>query len=141
MIAFAFEKATALSFAKSLAEGLPLQHEGPWSSNDMLTLAGACFFGVFSQGPTIDKIAKQLGQEAPERNPEQAGASQHEFIADIHGAIGFISELVMRVYDGDYDEDYEPTVHAIVNGAEHTVAPMKGFKDHPGGVSFKPKDG
>lgn len=128
MIGINFDKATAEHFVTCLAEGGPIAHEGPWTADDMLTLAGACFFGVMSQGPMLEKIAKLMGKEIPQRHMEHAEASEEQFLADIHGAIGFIGELAMHVHDGEFDKHYEPRVRALLDGTSLSVHPIEGFR-------------
>ncbi len=136
MIAVTFDKATGVEFVRCLADGRTIHHDGPWTSDEMLTLAGACIFAVFSQGSTSAKVAAQLGVKMPERHPEHAEAIEKEFVADIHGAIEFLSDLAMRAYDGDYDEHFEPVVQVLLNASDQTIAPLRGFKQHAGGATF-----
>ena len=137
-IAFTFDKTTGVQFVKTLAEGGPIRHEGPWTADEMLTLAGACYFAVFSQGPTMDKVAVHLVKKVPERHPEHAEAREQEFNADIHGAIEFLSTLAMRAYGGDYYEHFEPVLQALLNLTDHSVASLRGFKARPDGAKFDP---
>ena len=128
MIGINFDKATAEHFVSCLADGGPIAHSGPWTADDMLTLAGACFFGVMSQGPFLQKVAQMMGKEVPEQHPEHAEASEEQFLADIHGAVEFLAELTMRVRDGEFDERYTSPVRALLDGASHSIQPIEGFR-------------
>lgn len=123
-----FNKAHAQYLLQCLAAGTPIQpeHEG-WTGNDMLALAGACFFGALSQGP-----ASFWCRDIPENlQPEYREAEEASFFNDLHAAVEFYGHLTMLVQDGGYDEGYEPHINALVTqeGDVHkSVQPISGIK-------------
>ena len=100
----------------------PMDSEGEWTQNDLLALAGACFFAVMSHGPAL------LPQEEKAKLPaEYQEAYDDTLYSDIHLAIEWFADATMLVKDGEYDREYEPHHKALLYG-EKKVAPIKGFR-------------
>ncbi len=108
MYPITFKKERAAHFLDSLLTGRPMLHdpEQPgWTIDEMLQLAGACFFVVAAHGP-IRRTPTQL-QDWQSKHPEHKEAEIETLMHDLHGAMEFIAELTQLVYDGGYDERYE----------------------------------
>jgi hypothetical protein len=123
-----FNKLRAQYLLKCLAAGNPIRPEQEgWTGNDMLALAGACFFGAMSGGP-----ASFWCREIPAHlAPEYREAEEATFFNDLHAAVEFYSHLTMLVQDGDYDNGYEADVKVLVtqHGAvQKKVQPVTGVK-------------
>jgi hypothetical protein len=123
-----FNKSRAQYLLKCLASGTPIQPEREgWRGNDMLALAGACFFGAMSQGPAAfwpHNIPKNLP-------PEYREAEEATFFNDLHAAVEFYGHLTMQVQDETYDNGYDPHVMALVTqeGDVHkSIQPISGIK-------------
>ena len=123
-----FNKARAQHLLQCLASGTPIQPEsGGWTGNDMVALAGACFFGALSQGP-----ASFWSHEIPEHlHAEYREAEEEVFFNDLHAAVEFYGHLTQLVQDGSYDSGFDPEVKALVTqeGDIHkTVQPISGIR-------------
>jgi len=122
-----FNKARAQYLLQCLAAGTPIQpaNEG-WTGNDMLALAGACFFGALSQGP-----ASFWCRDIPENlHPEYQEAEEGVFFNDLHAAVEFYGHLTRLVKDGDYDYGHDPEVKALVTqegDVQKSVQPISGI--------------
>ena len=123
-----FNKARAQYLLQCLAAGTPIQpaHEG-WTGNDMLALAGACFFGASSQGP-----ASFWCRDIPvDLHPEYQEAEEETFFNDLHAAVEFYGHLARLVEDGVYDDGHDQEVKVVVTqegDVERTVRPISGMK-------------
>lgn len=123
-----FNKARAQHLLQCLASGSSIapEQEG-WSGQDMLALAGACFFGAMSQGP-----ASFWSRDIPKNlHPEYREAEEASFFNDLHAAVEFNAKLMMLVQDGAYDDGYEPHVKALVTqagGVRKSMQPISGIK-------------
>lgn len=122
-----FNKARAQYLIQCLASGTPIEPETEgWTGNDMLALAGACFFGAMSQGPA------SWCRDIPENlHPEYQEAEEEAFFNDLHAAVEFYGHLTRLVQDGAYDSGYDPNVKAFVTqeGDIHkTVRPISGMR-------------
>ncbi len=123
-----FNKARAQYLLQCLASGTPIEPETEgWTGNDMLALAGACFFGAMSQGP-----ASFWGWDIPDNlHPEHQEAEEEVFINDLHAAVEFYGNLTRLVLDGEYDEGYDANVEVLVTqeGDIHkTLRPISGVR-------------
>lgn len=123
-----FNKARAQYLLQCLASGSPIQPEQEgWNGNDMLALAGACYFGALSQGP-----ASFWPHDIPANlHPEYREAEEATFFNDLHAAVEFYGQLTMLVQDEVYDNGYDSTVKALVTqeGDVHkSVQPISGIK-------------
>lgn len=124
-----FDKARATYLLKCLASGASIQPENQgWTGNDMLGLAGACFFAAMSQGP-----ASFWGEDIPDNlHSEYREATEETFFNDLHAAVEVYGHLTMLVQDGGFDEGYNSTVMALVTqeGDGHKVVrPISGMKE------------
>ena len=122
-----FNKARAEHFLDCLANGKDIKSpEGGWSRFEMLNLAGACLFGVKSQGPVTHD-----GVEWSDIHGERREAIEESFEADIHGAIEFAGLLTQRVRDGEYDQHCDRECKAItwIEGDERKIRPVEGFRE------------
>ncbi len=129
-IAIKFDKGRASYYLDCLSAGKPISPSGDgWTGNDMLALAGACFFAAQSQGPAsfwLTEIPESLHTEHRELVDET-------FSNDVHAAIKFYGFLTMCVQDGDYDERCEPEASALValeGEVRWALTPIKGFKGY-----------
>ena len=123
-----FDKARAQYLLKCLAAGNPIRPEQEgWNGNDMLALAGACFFGASSQGP-----ASFWPHDIPANlHPEYREAVEANFFHDLHAAVEFYGHLTMLVKDEAYDAGYDANVKALVTqegDVLKTVHPVSGIK-------------
>lgn len=113
-----FKKERAEYFVDCLDKGLaisPDPDQGGWTKNEMVQLAGACFFVLMSQGPISDVMAELSGFGRPEKkHPEHVEAEEELLLNDIHAAIEFAANLSMLAHDGGYDDAYEPFVQCGV---------------------------
>ncbi len=119
-----FSKPKAEYLLGCLADGSPI--EGIRTMDDMLVLAGACFFVAMSHGPI--RLRDVPWSELP---TERREAGEEQFFADLHAAVDFYSHLTMLVRDGIYDRSFALDVKALVSGSgEGTVVkPLEGFLD------------
>ena len=110
-----------------------------WTVNDMIGLAGACFFCLSSHGPLLKRaMAEMQGKTlSPEElHPEHKEAIDEMIFNDIHAAIEFIGNLTMLVCDEEYDEEFEEFVQCGVTQEGETskqVTAIRGFKEFPKG--------
>lgn len=124
-----FDKAESQRYLNSLISGKAIDApaNGQWSINDMLRLAGACFFAAQSHGPP-----KYWGTGLPaERHQEIHEADDERLDSYLSAAIAMYGHLTMLVKDNEYDDHFEPEVTAIVSqtGDVHRqVKPLKGYK-------------
>ena len=137
MFAINFDKSRAEHFLKCLDSGPPIGTVH--TIDEMLGLAGACFFALTSHGPILRReIAKMQGKEyAPPEHPEHLEADSEIVYKDVHTAIEFVAELTRDVRDGGYDERCEPTVKCFVQEVDgkKQMSPIAGFKEYPGGLA------
>jgi hypothetical protein len=134
MIAVHFNKDFASQVLDALNTGKPIPAPAAgWTGNDMLTLAGLLYAGVFSQGPHAYQAAGLAASAMNKLHSERREAVQEDFGRDIHDGIEFLSQLAFKVIDGKYDAQCEPELAAIVytNGdGKKSLIPAKGFKGH-----------
>lgn len=102
-----FRKERAEQFLDCIEKGKPI--ENVRTVDDMLALAGACFFVAMSHGP----IAKSEidWAKVPKEHRE---ARDVQLFAEIHAAIEFYGQLTMLVKDDEYDAAFEPQVRAAM---------------------------
>ncbi|MCH7540679.1 MAG: hypothetical protein IH999_09840 [Proteobacteria bacterium] len=129
-IAVKFEKPRAQYYLDCLANGQAIAPiEDGWTGNDMLALAGACFFGALSQGPASFWL-----KEVPEdKHPEYKEADDESFDNDLHAAIAFYAQLTMLVAHREFDDSYAPNVMVLVTqegDVKRTLQTVKGVKGH-----------
>lgn len=119
-VSIRFEKAKVEKFLDALANGTPI--ENVKSADDVLALAGACFFSALSRSASIEQGAEDEDEES---------RSEDAFIADLHAAIEYYAQLSMVLATGDYDQSFEPyhqaVVHVEADGTK-TVVPIEGMK-------------
>jgi len=122
-IAIEFDKAKAQRFLDALEKGKPIH--GAESVQEMLMLAGACFFTAMGQGPELQK-AVDWSKLNRKRNEDQ-----DTFIADLHAAIEYYAQLTMLLAAGEYDQSFESRHYAIVlvEHGKKTVVPVSGMHD------------
>jgi hypothetical protein len=137
MIAIHFDKEKAQQYLRSIKTGTAVEKPSPdmqgsapagWTGNDLLALAGACFTVAMSQGPHF--YAPKALESLPK---ERSEAIEETFMADLRAAVQYYGQLTMQVLDGDYDQEFEPTLTAAlrVEDGEINVSPGKGFKNYP----------
>ncbi len=121
-VAIRFDKAKAEHLLDALATGKPI--EGIRSIDDILALAGACFFTALSRSSTSFERSG-LTDEG-----EESETTETSFVADLHAAIEYYGQLTMLVAAGDYDQCFEPFHQAIVavEDGEKTVLPLEGLR-------------
>jgi hypothetical protein len=130
MIAIRFDKRRAEYLLDCLRTGKPIAPSDPsrgWTQFDMLALAGACHFAAMSRGPALHATGVAPLDQLP---PEHREAAEENWDADLHGAIGWYSQVTMLVADGEYDQHFEPQHEAFVEvrGEARRVKPGKGFR-------------
>jgi hypothetical protein len=123
-IAINFDKEKAERFLEGLTKGNTIT--GVQTVDDILALAGACFFMAMSQGPALQQAVdwSKIGSESLGEQNEDT------FIQDIHNAIEYYAQLTLLVADGEYDESFDPQHRAIVmlENGKKTVVPLEGMK-------------
>lgn len=133
MIAVHFNKDFAQAVNDALKNGKPIiPPSGKWTGNDMLTIAGILFAGVFSQGPHAYQL-KGLPDEIIKKMPnERQEAVKETFNVDIHDGIDFVSTLMFDLLEGKFDADFKTDVKAIVYRDDNikNIVPASGFKKH-----------
>ncbi len=125
-----FRKSTAEKFLECLAEGKPLGVVH--TIDEMIGLAGACFFAIQSHGPLLRKVAAEAQGLPPpaDQAAEHKEADDEMIRTDTLAAIEFAGYLTMLVKDGEYDDRCEETVGCLVGGDEGhpQVMAVAGFK-------------
>jgi hypothetical protein len=107
-INFSSERAELMLDA--LANGKPiLPGNAGWSVNDMLALAGACHFAAMSHGPVM-----MDGRKFGDMTGERREAASETFEADLSAAVQFYSQMTMNVKDGQYNDNFEPTLTGVI---------------------------
>lgn len=123
-IAINFDKAKAERFLEGLIKGKAIN--GVQTVDDILALAGACFFMAMSQGPALHQAVdwSKVG------SVDHADQNEDTFIFDIHNAIEYYAQLTLLVADGEYDENFDPQHRAIVmvENGKKTVVPIEGMR-------------
>lgn len=128
MYPITFRKDRAAYLLDRLLHGQPIEpDQSGWTVDDMMQLAGACFFAVAAQGPAAD--VQQV-------HPEYQEAEFETMMNDLHAVLEFVAQRTQMVYDGDYDEAHEPVVRcgirAVNTYVEASVARVEGFKHGEG---------
>ena len=123
-----FHKEYAQYLLDCLANGLPIHPPpgGGWRRFDQLMLAGAAFFAYCSHGPML---------EQPDLTPEQQAENDGLFGEEVMGTINFLAQVFESVKYDEYDEQWEPTMTALVAAGPNNVKvqPVKGWKVAGGG--------
>jgi hypothetical protein len=119
-----FDKVKAERMVDCLSKGKPIG--GILGVDDILGLAGACFFMAMSQAPALHQAVdwERLAPDARE-------STEDSFFADLHAAIEYYGQLTMLVAAGEYDDQFERLHQAIVmvENDRKTVIPVKGVRD------------
>ena len=130
-----FKKERADYYLKCLDEGTLIkpEREGGWTVDEMVALAGACFFGLLSHGPLLRKAACEMTGKTmtPSESAEHREADQELINSDLHGAIEFAGTLTALVLDGQYDEQFGELVRCGVSQEGQVsgrLVPVEGFK-------------
>ncbi len=126
-----FNKTRAEQILHCLNTGTPITPSGDgWTGNDMLAVAGACFYAAMSQGPAsfwLRDISANLHTEHRE-------AEELQFMNDLRAAVEFYAELTRLVRDEAYDDKCEVNVVAMATQegeVSRSFTPVKGFKQTP----------
>jgi len=129
-----FNKKRAEYYLRCLDEGKPIEPEQTaWTVNEMVGLAGACFFGLLSHGPLLRKAAADMqGKKLePSEATEHQEADDELVFNDLHAVIEFVGHLTMLVHDQEYDNNYEELVRCGVTQegqVKKKVVPIEGYK-------------
>ena len=119
---------------RCLAEGKTIKPEqANWTVNEMVGLAGACFFCLLSHGPLLRKVAADMqGKKLePSETTEHQEADDELVFNDLHSAIEFVSHLTMLVRDQEYDNNFEELVQCCVTQEGQVtkrIVPIGGYK-------------
>jgi hypothetical protein len=124
-----FDKAKAQRLLNQLRQGDPLQPPTArgWTGQDLLSLAGACFFAAFDHADALRR-----GTRSQPPLPRQPCANLDEaFAADLRAAIETLGRLAMMVADGDYDEGFAPHCSLVVGvkRGQRVLIPREGVKE------------
>lgn len=133
MIGVRFSKQFAEKVLDAIQSGKSIPPPDPgWTGDHMLTLAGILYAAIFSQGPLAHRMAGIDSSVFKKMHPERREAIEESFNRDIHAGIEFVSQLALQVADGNYDQNCEAEVKAIVHEeeGEMNAVPVKGFKGH-----------
>ena len=117
-----FNKKRAEYYLRCLVEGKTIEPEqADWTVNEMVGLAGACFFGLLSKGPLLRKAAADM--QGKKLEPSEATEHQEAYdelvFNDLHSAIEFVGHLTMLVHDQEYDNNFEEFVQCCVTQECH----------------------
>lgn len=126
-----FNKARAEEILHCLNTGDPIAPSGEgWTGNDMLALAGACFYAAMSQGPASFWL-----RDIPENlHSEHTEAEVSQFMNDLRAAVEFYAELTRLVHDNEFDHKCDPDVLAKATQegeVSRSITPLRGFKERP----------
>lgn len=127
MIHLHLKRDEVVHFLRCLADGVSIDHQGGWTRDQMLSLAGACFFGALSQGPAKylhdQDVLKQL-------DPEHHEAVGDQLHTDLLLAIEFGMFMADLVRNDGYDEDHEPELEVILSerDGKKVMQPVRGFR-------------
>jgi len=146
MMLVRFKKERAEYFLRCLNNGQPMTRDCPepgWTIEEMMQLAGACFYAICCHGPEM-KFAGMEPQDGvdedellkrcePPADPEHREAWARSLLNDFHAAVEVVGKLTSLVHQGEYDKDYEASMMfragQIVDGQINTeVVPLEGFK-------------
>lgn len=123
-IAIRFDPAKADLLLQSISTGKTI--EAPRNIDEILALAGACFFHAMSRAPELHKGVdwERLGKKPKEQ-------SEEAFLADLQAAIEYYAHLMMLVAVGEYEENFTGPHEAIVlvQKDHKTVIPLAGTAD------------
>ena len=133
MLPITFDKETALRYLDCLINGKRIEPDGEqpgWSVDDILQLAGACFFVVAVHGH--ERRRSMSKDRTGPQHAEYREAETESVMHDLHAAVEFAAQLTQLAYDGEYDDQYEPHircgVQALNTRVETSVVPVEGFK-------------
>lgn len=130
-IAVKFNKQKAQYYLECLKNGRAIApSDGGWTGNEMLAVAGACFYGAWSQGAQ----SFWLRELPDEMHAEHREAAEEKFDHDLHAAVALYCHLTMLVKDESFDEQFAPEVMALVSqqgDTKKSVLPLKGVKGQP----------
>jgi hypothetical protein len=126
VVDFKKERAEEILSAIQTGRAIPEPEYG-WKRFDLLQVAGAIHFALFSQGPVrpdmdLPGFAERLAQQPFEHRE----ATEETLTRDIQDATEFYSQLTMMVQDEQYDDKCEPHVQAYGTGKRVTF--IKGAK-------------
>jgi len=123
-IAIRFNPTKADHLLQALSAGKTL--DAPRNIDEVLALAGACFFHAMSRAPELHKGVdwERLGKKPKEQ-------SEEAFLADVQAAIEYYAHLMMLVAVGEYEQNFTGPHEAIVlvQKDHKTVIPLAGTND------------
>jgi len=129
-----FVKERALRYMQCLDEGRMVEPEQEeWTINEMLGLAGACFFALLSHGPVLRRTAAEIQGmvlEKPEHR-EHEEADYEMVCNDIHAAVACVAHLTMLAWDEEYDDAFEEFVCCFTTQegeVSRSIKAISGFK-------------
>jgi hypothetical protein len=118
MYAVDFNKQRALEIIAAIKRGdaIPAPALG-WNRYEMLHVAGAMHFALFSQGPIRPDMDEPDFVERLNKLPlEYREATDETLSEDVRDAIEFYSHLTMMIQGGEYDDKCESRVKAFGKG-------------------------
>ena len=133
MIAVHFDRDFAQKVQAAIKDGTPIPPPagGQWSQNDVVTLAGILYAAAWSGGPQAELLR---GINGDDQQAEQSEVNDEAWTQDIHDAIDFLAMLAFKVFDDEYDREYERRVGAAISRKEtgaKVLRPIEGFKNLP----------
>jgi hypothetical protein len=131
-----FDKTMAEKFVNALRKGEAIEAPpGGWTTYEMLMLAGACYFGAWSHGPTkaMDLPAELREAYLKKQHPEHQEADWHNLKNDLSAVVEFCGELSAHIADGRYDDTLEALVSVLISkvGDEGKASFVSGLKSKP----------
>ena len=133
MIAVHFDRDFAQKVQAAIKDGTPIPPPagGQWSQNDVVALAGILYAAAWLGGPQASYCAASTAKIS---RGEQSEVNEEAWTQDIHDAIDFLAMLAFKVFDEQYDQEYERRVGAAISrkdtGAK-VLRPIEGFKNLP----------
>ena len=109
-----------------LSEGKPLDvPEGGWTGNELLALAGVCFFIRMTHGP--EGFTPEQHEALPFEHKEAVSDTLYD---DLHTAIEWCCDAAEHLHNGSYDELFDPT-HVVRLSERDQMQPLEGFRSTP----------
>jgi hypothetical protein len=110
-----FKKERAEEIVSAIKRGaaIPAPAGGDWNRYELLQVAGAMYFAIWSHGPVNSDLAR-IGK-LPREHRDDPGETLAQ---DVHDAIEFCGQLTLMIEDGEYDAQFESRLQACGDGRQ-----------------------